>query len=1001
MPRLFQSLSVRVPGLHAVAALLAGLFAGPLAGPCAAQPEIQTGSELAGDVTVIRPDSAQRVVRVFDFEEQDSNPTPVPFFFIRTQNDPSIPRDRPGFPPWNAAALDYNVAAEGKGSLRLPTRGGSTAAAIEPGVVPVFANADYLVTCLVRTEGLTRAGAAVEARLLDRSGVAIRGATWRSDVIRSDQRWTPVRLEVPGEFDDAAFLQVELQLLQPQQAAVAPDAGSTIEDHCIWPQDYAGAANFDTLSIAQLPRIELRSASLAGIVLEPEQPTLELAVRDLTGEPLTLRLSVFDADGVLVDRDIRQTSAGRTVSHWSPKIDRFGWYRCTLEVIAGEQVAGSTWTDLVFLARSAWPSMRSGSAGDHDAHTARDASGDSMPRQQDAERFGIAINSLSGDVTGQMQDLLRRIGPGAVTIPVWERGLTRQGLQKSLDRTLPLVDSVLSDWREVTLALGQVPDELALPLRIDSDDAWSLLSADRKLWSDYLDTMLDKYGQVIRRWQIGSIGDDRAFWLSDLRRHVSTLDQTLGRLVPGPVITVPWRIDRGLSPALLEPVGTSPTRGPTLATVALVPPESGPGDIELFASAWRRAAASAVEMPELTLAIDAHPDRERVPPREAASMVARRAIEAWAAFSPARSDPAKFRLPPEVRLSLVEPWTIAKGRKPRVMPAPELAAWRTAMDHLAGRSVVGEIQIGDGLRCVLLAPRERRGEGAIVAWREAALPEDATLRLFLGPGNVRQFDVFGNVSPVSTEPSRYAIGNAVIAPAHVISLDESPIYIEGVDLELIRFASSLRITPSFIISTDQTQEHVIELTNPWSTAAEGLLTIVQPGGFDPAQGVRDRRWTITPRAFRFSIPAGQSQQFPLGIALSPAEDSGKRNFVTHVELTSERSYGVLEITTPVEVGLKGVRLDLSIITEDRSTGDLVIEARVSNFSPDPLTAELSAFAPSFPRSKASVSDLAPGGEAVRRFVYPRGFSKLKGERVVVGLGIPDTGARLNKSVAVP
>ncbi|MBZ0171017.1 MAG: hypothetical protein K8E66_01420, partial [Phycisphaerales bacterium] len=96
--------------------------------------------------------SAERITRRFDFEERDTNPGKLPRFWIRAQHDPPS-RVRPGFPLWNQGHLDYDVSASGAGSVRLPTRGGSASLLLDPGVVTVFPDADYVVTARVRTEG--------------------------------------------------------------------------------------------------------------------------------------------------------------------------------------------------------------------------------------------------------------------------------------------------------------------------------------------------------------------------------------------------------------------------------------------------------------------------------------------------------------------------------------------------------------------------------------------------------------------------------------------------------------------------------------------------------------------------------------------------------------------------------------------------------------------------------------------------------------------------------
>ena len=82
------------------------------------------------------------------------------------------------------------------------------------------------------------------------------------------------------------------------------------------------------------------------------------------------------------------------------------------------------------------------------------------------------------------------------------------------------------------------------------------------------------------------------------------------------------------------------------------------------------------------------------------------------------------------------------------------------------------------------------------------------------------------------------------------------------------------------------------------------------------------------------------------------------------------------------------------------TQDLVVEAHATNKGASPATLELSAFAPGFPRSRASIADLPPGDTATRRFAFPGAAAKLRGERVVVGALDADTQSRVNRSIPI-
>src|SRR4051794_17307289 len=86
-----------------------------------AQPVIDvsptTSTQPVGSDNVARPETAGRVVKVFDFEEAKTNPGDVPQYWFRAQD--SKPRPRPGFPAWNKADLSYvdegGVAFRGNG----------------------------------------------------------------------------------------------------------------------------------------------------------------------------------------------------------------------------------------------------------------------------------------------------------------------------------------------------------------------------------------------------------------------------------------------------------------------------------------------------------------------------------------------------------------------------------------------------------------------------------------------------------------------------------------------------------------------------------------------------------------------------------------------------------------------------------------------------------------------------------------------------------------------
>src|SRR5690606_37941984 len=135
--------------------------------------------------------------------------------WYRAQHDPPA-RERPGFPLDNLARLDFEApAANGAGSVRLPTGGGSAALRLDESAVPALSGADYLTEAQVRTEGLAHVQAFLAARFLDESGAAIEGTEVRSAPVRS-RTWRPVAVMLTGDHPSAAFIQIDLELRQPE-----------------------------------------------------------------------------------------------------------------------------------------------------------------------------------------------------------------------------------------------------------------------------------------------------------------------------------------------------------------------------------------------------------------------------------------------------------------------------------------------------------------------------------------------------------------------------------------------------------------------------------------------------------------------------------------------------------------------------------------------------------------------------------------------------------------
>ncbi len=969
-----------------MAALLAGVFGYPNTG--LGQPVDSISAQPT------RPDSAQRVVHVFDFEEPD-NPYPVPRFWERTQDAPQHPH--PGFPPYNEAAFDFTVAASGKASVHLPARGGSTALRLAPGVLPVFPLGDYTVTASVRTDGLTSSRAFLTARLLNQDQHPIPGASVTSRPLSTGGTWERISVDVAGIFENAAFLQIDLELLQPRQfAAAAEEAGTS--KYTVWAEDLGASAWFDDIGIYQLPRVELSTTSPSNIVAQPERPVLRMIVRDLVGEKLDARLVVRDLDGDIVDQATLSVAGPRPID-FSPALSAFGWYHASLDVLLRAERVGHADTFFIYV-----PSGSAGALGPG-------ATGAAPERV----RFGISADTADPAEFSSIPAVVRHAHTGFITLPVWDQHVSRGSLAESLRVRGPILDELLRLQQSVTLAIPSLPAEISRELRVDECDSLALAQVDSKEWFDYLLPVLDRYGQRITRWQVGRVGDDQAFWHPSLPAAVTRVRDLLAALVPGPAVQVPWRADRQLpgSPAASAPAAArsgapSPDEAPSAphpgpfspALVLTIPASFPPGAVSALEAQWRTAGADLTFIPEL----DRSSDFSR---RASVIDLARRTVELWnsAAAAAPGSAPARF--------AVDRPWEWVGDRRPQLMPLPELAVWRTLVDHLAGRRILGELPIVPGVRCFILAPLSPSAQGhdapgALVAWNESASPADAVINAYLGAGTITLVDMFGNATP--------APRNNDAAGTHSITIGETPLFIEGADPYLARFVASFALEPDFAPTVAAPHEHSVVLFNPWPVAIDGKLQILPPAapnqpargapagaGSDTVAAAARAGWTITPAGnIPFFIEPGQSKEIPFTLIFPPAEEAGLKPLTVLIRLAADHPYPPLRLTARLELGLK----DLDMVPECQlSPGaggpDVVVTVAITNRGTVPRLLQLDAAAPDTPSRQIPVSELGPGQTVLKRLVFKDAAARLAGKRIRISLSDAEASDRLNKSIRVP
>ncbi len=938
--------------------------------------QVDTQANTTDRPEVRRPASAGRVVRAFDFEEKDYNPLPVPLGWIRAQNDPAVPRERPGFPIWNGGIIDYKSPAySGIGTANLPTSGGSTSLILRRGEVNIFPNADYLISARVRTAGLKYAKARVHAKLLDLQGNEVDDAHISTQLVNTQGEWVQVSAQIEGVYPTAAFIQVELQLLQPEHQSDLPP-----EPFAVWQQDFSGNAYFDNLIIAQLPRLEISTYAPGNIVESDTPPPLRLLVRDLTGDNIMAIAKVYNIKGELVDGRAFDDGSKRVRTDWTPNLPAFGWYRAAIDVTVDQQTVGTKILDFI------WAPPQT-----------------SLP---DSGMFSIYTDITDPKIAPVVDQLIAASAISKASLELWDI-YTKINDTKSESISMQALQRVVQSGVDTSVVLAKLPADLAANLAIDPDEVRATFATPLINWIEWGTDLFDNFGQAVSYWRFGDLPTQEA--ALKLQTQHESIYQTLMSYVPGPVLVTPWSIDRPIhSDDIL------PDQQIQIIDHSATSEHAMPLIIDQWAQAVAQSAddplfletkSSGIHHPSLAMTLSPLDESNRTnywTTTEQSSSVAhfaRKAISFWWAASSSTIDQSRFGL------ELSNPWKVTPGKRGQVFPSPELAAYRTLAIHLGNRHAIAELNLIPGVRMLVAGPKladpasestgisatSRSDPGIMILWIDDPALQTTQINFPLALGTVTAYDLYNNPTPMLIQHV-----TDLKVPVHAFEVTRSPIIITGVNTNLVRFLDSAILTPETIQSTSGIQEHEINLTNPWPMSIRGKLFIVEPGGYTDPEGNIDRSWEIRPRVIPFTLAPNEHRAFPVDIAHSLGELAGKKKLSFDINIEADIQYPMIRINKSTTLGLEGIEMELSIRQSDQ--GITLITARVTNQRSTTQDFDLVGIAPGEPRLRRSINAIEPGQQAVREFAFSNAKSS---DQIVVSLALRDSSARLNMAITVP
>lgn len=888
-----------------------------------------------------RPAAAARTIKAFDFEERAFNAEAVPRFWFRAQHAPPE-RERAGFPQWNRGAFDYTIAKSGKASVKLPLGGGSCALRLAATQLPILPDADLRIEAQVTTRGMLHARAGLLTRLLDQTGAPLAGTDSYSELVTSESGWALISSDQRATPPEAAFLQIELLALQPDQR---PSSTST-DPHIVSVQDLSAAAYFDDVTVRQLPRLTLRAT---GGMLAPAtgQVELKIDVRDQAGEKLTLDLMVTDIDGRIVHQHTHAMPIGGEQITMSVTLPRAGWYLAQVGVTGGTAGTATISTALlrppqqatIFSQRTLDPSVPS-----------------FEPDQTGPARLMMLAEDLPPSDASEVLRLTKAAALSGVSLSA----TPLLGEPSGSGPMHNLTDALISSGQRVTLAFNTLPGMLLAALSQRELDPLGLADIDSAAWFPILEPVLDRFGRRIVGWRFGQLTYEPGASPPDaalLSERSGKISATLRSHALGSQLLAPWRAEWQTLPEA------------KLGRVTVI---AGGGTPSSVAQSVINAAGS--EMLVLQTAGASFSERDR------AIDAAQRLVYAWLGASALKSTAAASNAAPV----FIAFDSAISARDGRISPEPQAAILLGLAQQLLGRSIVATLADEPGHAVFLLDPALRASSltspsappkpSALIAWSEQP---GRVLERHLGAGPLFAFDMLGN--PVDlAKPDATGLWS--------IPLSEVPIIIEGVDAGLVRFVAGLSLDPSFIPAAATVQETRLSITNPWPG---GIIGTVQ---LTATETDRARGWAIGPAsAVSFALTPGETTTLPFALTIPPSEIVGPKVLTAIVRTEGDRTYGPFRIALPIRIGVPG--LDLAVIISP-SGNDLIASITATNSGSRPRTLLVEIAASGRRRQDQSISRLQPGESATRRFILENAAA-LTADRLWVSATDVDTAERLN------
>ncbi len=792
-----------------------------------------------------------------------------------------------GFPAYIEIGLEDDSTAIAGRALRVEVNGGGATLFSPP--ISIDSRFSYVLEGRLRTENLVHDVAYFSVTFYDGKRRPLE--TFHSQKLRDASEWKNVRIGPLAPKHRNVEIAVIALHLRPGVK-----------------EDLTGAAIFDDVWFARLPRMTLSTNSKFNVYTDPSDLVITVELSGILERDPDIEFEVLDAssatvrqhkdklDGQIIAQKLTKVSelmggglnkpAGYAgTATWKPEIKDFGFYRVRVTMFSQSGKKNYERDATLAIIRP----LRTPVTGSF---------GWTLPQGDDP----LPLDALP--------DLLQHVGVNWVKFPVWYS----QDEERRGDQLMRFAERLSNKNIELVGLLTTPPDKLLTALSDgEKISAANIFSADPSLWLPSIDPVMTRLSLKIGWWQLGDDHDTSFVGYPDLANKISDIRKQLYRFGQDVQLGLGWR------------------------WLSEMPPEAAPPWEFLTLSA--NPPLTGKEMSTYLAASDSDRARRWVlvePLPRGEYSVETRALDMVQQMMAAKIHQADG-------IFVTNPFAEATGlMNVDGTPSELLLPWRTASLLLAGTNYIGSIRMPQGSQNRIFS---RGDEAVMIVWNDNPTSEV----IYLGE-DIQQIDIWGR----RTTPERGTPEQG--EHRQVIPVGPLPIFITGINEPVARTRMALKFKSTRMPSVfGKPHQNAIYLKNFFSQGIGGKIQLDTP-----------QDWR-TPQYQRVKMSLGEEYFKPFEITLQSGVNSGRQDIRVDFDITADQRYR-FSVYRDLEVGLGDITIAL---TSHLENGVLVVEQRMTNHTDQVVDFKCMLRAPDRRRIRHQVFRLGRGQD-IKVYHYPNG-----------------------------